>query len=56
MEAGCIDSKVGDGLPLVGGLQVFYFVLGLAVFGLAFSLWMTEYRGHSFHIRHPSHA
>jgi hypothetical protein len=56
VEAVCIDSNVGDGLPLVAGLQVFYVVLGLAIFGLAASLWMTEYRGHSLLTRHISHA
>jgi hypothetical protein len=33
-----------------------YFVLGLAIFGLASYLWMTEYRSHSFLTRHASHA
>jgi len=56
VEAVCIDSKVGDGLPLVAGLQAFYFVLGLAIFGLAAYLWMIEYRGHSLLTRHVSHA
>lgn len=46
VEAASIDSKVGNELPLVAGLQAFYFVLGLAIFGLAVYLWMTEYRGH----------
>jgi len=56
VEAVCIESKVGDGLPLVAGLQVFYVVLGLAIFGLAASLWMAEYRGYSLLTRHISHA
>jgi hypothetical protein len=56
VEAVCIDSKVGDGLPLVAVLQVFYVVLGLVIFGLASSLWMAEYRGHSLLTRHISHA
>ena len=56
VEAVCIDSKVGDGLPLVAGLQVFYVVLGLAIFGLAAYLWRTEYRGHSLLTGHISHA
>jgi hypothetical protein len=37
-------------------MQPLFMTLGLAVLGLAFSLWMTEYRGHSFLIRHLSHA
>jgi hypothetical protein len=56
VEAARVDSKVGNGLPLMAGLQVFYFVLGLAIFGLATYLWMTEYRYHSFLIRQASHA
>ena len=56
VEAVSVDSKAGNGLPLVAGLQVFYFVLGLAIFGLAAYLWMTEYRDHSLLTRHISHA
>ena len=37
-------------------LQVFYFVIGMAVFGLASYLWMIEYRGRHFQSRHASHA
>lgn len=56
VEAVCVDSKVGDGFPLVAGLQVFYFALGLAIFGLAAYLWRAEYRGHSLLTGHISHA
>jgi len=56
VEAASVDSKAGNGLPLMAGLQVFYFVLGLAIFGLAAYLWMTEYRDHSLLTRHISHA
>ena len=56
VEAVSVDSKAGNGLPLMAGLQVFYFVLGLAIFGLAAYLWMTEYRDHSLLTRHISHA
>jgi len=56
VEAASVDSKAGNALPLVAGLQVFYFVLGLAIFGLATSLWMTEYRYQSLLTRHASHA
>jgi len=56
VEAASVDSKAGNGLSLMAGLQVFYFVLGLAIFGLATYLWMTEYRYHSFLTRHASHA
>ena len=37
-------------------LQVFYFVLGLVVFGLAAYLWSAEYSGHHFQTRHVSQA
>jgi len=33
-----------------------YFVLGLAIFGLAAYLWMTEYRNYHLQTRHGSHA
>lgn len=56
VEAVCVDSKVGDGLPLVAGLQVFYFVLGLAIFALAAYLWRAEYSNHSLLTGHISHA
>ena len=54
VEAVSVDSKAGNGLPLMAGLQVFYFALGLAIFGLAIYLWRAEY--HSFLARHVSHA
>jgi hypothetical protein len=56
VEAISLDSKIGNALPTVLGLQLFYFVLGMAVFGLAGSLWMREYRSQHFHLRHASHA
>jgi len=56
VEAVSLDSKVGNVLPSVFELQLLYFVLGLAVFGLAGSLWMREYRSQHFHPRHASHA
>ena len=56
VEAVSLDSKVGNVLPTVLGLQLLYFVLGLAVFGLAGFLWMREYRSQHFHLRHASHA
>ncbi len=56
VEAASVDSKAGNGLPLVAGLQVFYVVLGLAIFGLAAYLWKTEYRSQHSPIRHASHA
>jgi hypothetical protein len=44
VEAVSIDSKGASGFLLVAGLQIFYFLLGLAIFGLGTSLWMMEYR------------
>jgi hypothetical protein len=37
-------------------LHGLFMVIGLAVFGLATSLWMTEYRGHHFLGGHVSRA
>lgn len=56
VEIVSLDSKVGNALPTVLGLQLFYFVLGLAVFGLAGYLWMRDYRGQRLHLGHASHA
>ena len=51
-----LDSKAGNTLPSVLGLQILYFVAGLATVGLAGSLWMREYRQVYFDIRHARHA
>jgi hypothetical protein len=56
VEAVYIDSKVGNALPTALGLQLFYFVLGLAIFGLAGYIWMRDYRSQHFHLSHVSHA
>jgi hypothetical protein len=56
VEAVILDSKVGNALPTVLELQLLFFVLGLAVFGLAGFLWMREYRSQHFHLSHASHA
>ena len=53
VEAVILDSKVGDALPTVLALQLFYFVLGLALFVLAGFLWMREYRGRHSHPSMP---
>jgi hypothetical protein len=51
-----IDSKLGNALPTALSIQRFYFVLGLALSGLAGYLWMREYRSsRHFHLRHASH-
>ncbi|HYX49643.1 MAG TPA: hypothetical protein VE843_07860, partial [Ktedonobacteraceae bacterium] len=50
VEMVSVNGKVGgDALPMALGLQLFYFVLGLAAFGLAGYLWMREYRGQHIH-------
>ena len=36
--------------------QVLMSGLGLVIFGLAFSLWMSEYREHHFPVKHIRHA
>ena len=56
VEVASVDSKAGEALAVALLLQVFYFVLGLVIFGLATSLWWAEYRGHSFLTRHVSHV
>jgi hypothetical protein len=56
VEIVTIDSKVGDALPIALGAQLFYFVLGLLIFGLAGYLWMRDYRHQHFHISHAGHA
>jgi hypothetical protein len=56
VEVASIDSKAGEALAMALLLQVFYFVLGLAIFGLATYLWWAEYRGHSFLTGHVSHV
>ncbi len=56
VEVAVVDHVGGSGLVFAVVLQAFYFALGLAIFVLSFSLWMTEYRSHHFPTRHLSHA
>ncbi len=56
VEAAVIDRSGGSELVIAVVLQAFYFALGLAIFVLSSSLWMTEYRSHHFPTRHVSHA
>jgi hypothetical protein len=51
VEIVSIDSKLEDALPTSLAVQLFYFVLGLALVGLGGLLWMREYRGQPFHLR-----
>jgi hypothetical protein len=56
VEAAIVDRMGGSMLAFTVFLQSFYFALGLVIFILSSSLWMTEYRSHHFPIRHASHA
>lgn len=56
VEVAVIDPYAGSSLSLAITLQVFFFVLGLAIFMLALILWMTEFRGQHFPVKHISHA
>jgi len=46
VEAAVVDRTGGSQLMIAVVLQAFYFALGLAIFVLSSSLWMTEYRSH----------
>ena len=56
VEALVIDRLIGGDLLIALVLQSFFFALGLAIAGLAFSLWSTELRGHVLARRHIGHA
>jgi hypothetical protein len=57
VEMVSIDSKLGDALPTSLVVQLFYFVLGMALIGLAGFLWIREYRGsRHIHLGHASRA
>ena len=56
IEVAIIDRYAQAVIPSTVVQQVLFTVLGLVIFGLAASLWMTEYRGHSFLTSHASHA
>ncbi len=56
VEAAFIDRTGGSQLVFTVVLQAFYFALGLAIFVLSSSLWMTEYRSRHFPTRPVSHA
>jgi hypothetical protein len=55
-EATIIDRYTQAIVPSTLVQQILMSGLGLVIFGLAASLWMTEYRSHSFLSRHASHA
>ena len=56
VEVISIESKLGNALPTALALQLFYFVLGVALSGLAGFLWRREYRTQHFHLRrHATH-
>jgi len=56
VEAAVVDRIGGSELLIAVSLQAFYFALGLAIFVLACSLWVTEYRSYHFAARHASHV
>ena len=56
VEAAVVDRIGGSELMIAVSLQAFYFALGLAIFVLACSLWVTEYRSYHFPARHASHV
>ena len=57
VEIVSIDSKLGNALPTSLAVQLFYFVLGAALIGLAGFLWMREYRSsRHFHLGHAAHG
>ena len=56
VEAAVIDRFSGSWLSLALSLQAFYFALGLTIFVLAATLWMTEFRSQHFPVKHISHA
>lgn len=54
VEAAVIDPMGGNMLGFTLVLQTFSFALGLAIFVLSSSLWMTDYRRDHFPTRHIS--
>jgi hypothetical protein len=56
VEAPVIDPYAGSSLSVALSLQVFYFTLGLAIFVLAATLWMIEFRSKHFSVKLISHA
>jgi hypothetical protein len=56
VEVAVIDHIGGSELLFAVVLQAFYFMLGLVIFVLSTSLWMTEYRRYHFPARHVSHT
>lgn len=56
VEIASIDSKLGDSLPIALAAQLLFFSLGLAILGLAWSLWSHEFRGQRLRLRHAGHA
>ena len=55
-EVGIIDRYAQAVIPSTVVQQVLMTGLGLMIFGLASSLWMSEYREHHFPTRPVSHA
>ena len=55
-EVAIIDRYAQAVVPSTIAQQVLFPVLGLVMIGLAAYLWKTEYRGHTFVLRHAQHA
>jgi len=55
-EVAILDRFAQAVIPSTIVQQVLMAGLGLVIFGLAFSLWMSEYRQHHFPVKHLSHA
>ena len=56
IEVVVIDPYAGSSLSVALSLQIFFFALGLAIFVLATTLWMIEFRRQHFPVKHLSHA
>ena len=56
VEVPVIDPYAGNSLSLAISLQIFFIALGLAIFVLATTLWMIEFRSQRFPVKHISHA
>lgn len=56
VEIVIIDRNKQAVVPSTVIQQALFSVLGIVIFGLAASLWMTEYRGQHVPTRHASHA
>ncbi|GCE28569.1 hypothetical protein KDA_40530 [Dictyobacter alpinus] len=54
VEVVILDHTSGNMLGFALSLQIFYFTLGLVIFGLSCFLWLTDYRRNHFSAMHIS--